>query len=262
VSVDTVRRIILEQSKRANVGHIGCALSVADVIAAVYDYGLREPNSDPKDRDRFVLSKGHAALALFACLHVKGRLSREQLDTYCADNSLLGVHPEHALQGVDFSTGSLGQGLSMAAGAALAARLQGSSRRVYAVLSDAECNEGSVWEAAMFAAQHQLSNLTAVIDLNGQQAFGYTRNVLDLSNMADRWRAFHWDVHEVDGHDRSQLRDVLVNLDYGTGRPHLLVARTTFGKGISFMQSKIKWHYSPLSDSEYGDALREVGAQS
>ena len=262
MSVDTVRRIILEQSKRANVGHIGCALSVADVIAAVYDYGLREPSGDTKDRDRFVLSKGHAALALFACLHVKGRLSREQIDTYCADNSLLGVHPEHALQGVDFSTGSLGQGLSMAAGAALAARLQGSSRRVYAVLSDAECNEGSVWEAAMFAAQHQLSNLTAVIDLNGQQAFGYTRNVLDLSNMADRWRAFHWDVHEVDGHDRTQLRDVLLNLDYGTGRPHLLVARTTFGKGISFMQSKIKWHYSPLSDNEYRDALREVGAQS
>lgn len=262
MSVDTVRRIILEQSKRANVGHIGCALSVADVISALYDYGIREPSGDPKDRDRFVLSKGHAALALFACLHVKGRLSREQIDTYCADNSLLGVHPEHALQGVDFSTGSLGQGLSMAVGAALAARLQGSTRRVFAVLSDAECNEGSVWEAAMFAAQHQLSNLTAVIDLNGQQAFGYTRNVLDLSNMADRWRAFHWDVHEVDGHDPAQLRDILVNLDYGTGRPHLLVARTTFGKGISFMQSKIKWHYSPLSDNEYRDALREVGVPS
>lgn len=260
MSVDTVRRIILEQSKRANVGHIGCALSVADIIATVYDYGLREANGDPNDRDRFVLSKGHAALALFACLHVKGRLSREQLDTYCADNSLLGVHPEHALAGVDFSTGSLGQGLSMAAGAALAARLHRSTRRVYALLSDAECNEGSVWEAAMFAAQHQLANLTAVIDLNGQQAFGYTRNVLDLSNMADRWRAFHWDVHEIDGHDRIQMRDVLSGLNYETGRPHLLVARTTFGKGISFMQSKIKWHYSPLSDHEYDDALREVGA--
>jgi len=262
VSVDNVRRLILEQSKRANVGHIGCALSVADIVATVYDCGMRDRTGDRNDRDRFVLSKGHAALALFACLHDKGRLSREQLDTYCADNSLLGVHPEHALEGVDFSTGSLGQGLSMAAGAALAARLQRSSRRVYALLSDAECNEGSVWEAAMFAAQHQLSNLTALIDLNGQQAFGYTRNVLDLANMADRWRAFHWDVHEVDGHDRAQMRDVFANLDYSAGPPHLLVARTTFGKGVSFMQGNIKWHYWPLSDTEYRDALREVGVES
>lgn len=260
--VDTIRRIILEQSRRANVGHIGCALSVADIVSSVYEYGLRERTEDQNDRDRFVLSKGHAALSLFACLHVKGVLSSEQLDTYCADDSLLGVHPECALQGVDFSTGSLGQGLSMAAGAALAARLQRSSRRVFAVLSDAECNEGSVWEGAMFAAQHQLSNLTAVIDLNGQQAFGYTRDVLDLSNMADRWRAFRWDVHEVDGHDRAQLQGVLLDLNYRSGPPHLLVARTTFGKGVSFMQSKIKWHYSPLSDDEYRDALREVGVPS
>lgn len=260
--VDTIRRIVLEQSKRANVGHIGCALSVVDIISSLYDYGLRDRGGDPNDRDRFVLSKGHAALALFACLNARGLLSSEQLDTYCADNSLLGVHPEHVLDGVDFSTGSLGQGLSMAAGASLAARIQRSSRRVYAVLSDAECNEGSVWEAAMFAAHHRLSNLTAVVDLNGQQAFGYTRDVLDLSNMADRWRAFRWDVHEVDGHDRAQMRDVLLALDYESGPPHLLVARTTFGKGISFMQSKIKWHYSPLSEDEYRDALREVGVQS
>ncbi len=235
---------------------------MADIVSCLYDHGMRERTEDHADRDRFVLSKGHAALALFACLQVNGVLSSEQLDTYCADNSLLGVHPEHALRGVDFSTGSLGQGLSMATGAALAARLQRSSRRVFAVLSDAECNEGSVWEAAMFAAQHQLSNLTAVIDLNGQQAFGYTQTVLDLSNMADRWRAFRWDVHEVDGHDRDQLRDVLLGLSYQSGPPHLLVARTTFGKGVSFMQSKIKWHYSPLSEHEYRDALREVGVPS
>ena len=262
MSVDTVRKTILEQSKRANVGHIGCALSVADIVSTVYDCGLRDRTGDANDRDRFVLSKGHAALALYACLHAKGRLSREQLDTYCADNSLLGVHPEHALAGVDFCTGSLGQGLSMAAGAALAARLQKSSRRVYALLSDAECNEGSVWEAAMFAAQHKLANLTAVIDFNSQQAFGYTRDVLDLSNMADRWRAFRWDVHEVDGHDRTQMRDVLTNLDYASGAPHLIVARTTFGKGVSFMESTIKWHYWPLSDGEYRDALQQVGVES
>ena len=260
MAIDTVRRIILEQSKRANVGHIGCALSVADIVSSVLEYGLRDPTGE--DRDRFVLSKGHAALALYACLHVEGRLSREQLETYCADNSLLGVHPEHALEGVDFSTGSLGHGLSIASGAALGARLKHSPRRVYALLSDAECNEGSVWEAAMFAAQHQLSNLTALIDFNGQQAFGYTSDVLDLSNMAERWRAFRWDVHEIDGHDRAGLRDLFARLDYGAGPPHLIVARTTFGKGVSFMQQQIKWHYWPLSDSEYDEALRDVGVPS
>jgi transketolase len=262
VPVDTLRALILEQSKRANVGHIGSALSVADIVATVYDHALRVADVDPKERDRFVLSKGHAALALFACLHLKGRLRREQLDTYCADNSLLGVHPEAALEGVDFSTGSLGHGLSIAAGAALAARLQRSSRRVFALLSDAECNEGSVWEAAMFAAHHKLSSLTAVIDVNGQQAFGYTRDVLDISNMADRWRAFNWDVYEIDGHDNDAMRELFCNLDYTSGPPHVVIARTTFGKGVSFMHNKIKWHYWPLSESEYDDALREVGARA
>ena len=244
-------------------GTSAAALSVADIVATVYDCGLRDRTGDANDRDRFVLSKGHAALALYACLHAKGRLSREQLDTYCADNSLLGVHPEHALAGVDFCTGSLGQGLSMAAGAALAARLQNSSRRVFALLSDAECNEGSVWEAAMFAAQHKLSNLTAVIDFNGQQAFGYTRNVLDLSNMADRWRAFHWDVHEVDGHDRTQMREVLTGLDYASGSPHLIIARHDVRQGRfvhgGHDQDGTYW---PMSDSEYRDALEQVGVPS
>ncbi len=257
-----VRKIIIEQSKRANVGHIGCALSVADILGCLYDHVLRIPSHDHPDRDRFVLSKGHAALALYACLHLKGYITSEQLNTYCSDNSLLGVHPEHALDGVDFSTGSLGQGLSMATGAALAARLQKSSRRVFALLSDAECNEGSVWEAAMFAAQHRLSNLTAIIDLDGQQAFGYTKDVLDLSNMADRWRSFRWDVKEVDGHNIPQMKDALLNLKYESGPPHLLIAHTTFGRGISFMQSKIKWHYSPLSDDEYQDALMQIGTTS
>ena len=257
--IDAVRRLIVEESKRANVGHIGCALSVADIVASLYEDVLQDPGQDHNERDRFVLSKGHAALALFSCLHMKGILTREQLATYCADDSLLGVHPEHALAGVDFSTGSLGQGLSMAAGAALAARLQRSPRRVFALVSDAECNEGSIWEAANFAAHHRLSNLTAIVDLNGQQAFGYTKDVLDLSNMAERWRAFQWDVHEVDGHDRSQLRDVFAGLDYTSGPPHVLIATTTFGKGVSFMERKIKWHYAPLSDVEYTDALRELG---
>lgn len=257
-----MRRVILQQSRRANVGHIGSSLSVADILAALYSGILRIADAEYEERDRFVMSKGHAALALYAALHLSGRLSEAELNTFCADDSHVGVHPQHSLNGVDFTTGSLGMGLSVAAGAALAARLQGSPRLAYALLSDAECNEGSVWEAAMFANQHRLANLVAVIDLNGQQAFGYTRDVLDLAPMAEKWQAFGWDVHEVDGHDIDGLKAIVNELDHSEGPPHVLVARTTFGRGVSFMEGLIKWHYSPLSDEDYTNALAEVGETS
>jgi transketolase len=256
-----IRQIILEQSHRAHVGHIGSALSIADIVAALYLGALRVEDPNAPDRDRLVLSKGHAVLALYAALHLKGWISQEQLNGYCSDNTLLGVHPEHVLKGIDFSTGSLGQGLPMAVGAALAARLQKSSRRVFAVLSDAECNEGSVWEAVMFAAHHRLSNLTVIIDLNGQQALGYTQDVLSLSSLATRWEAFGWDTREVEGHDVGALVSTLAALDYENGAPHVIVARTTFGKGVSYMENQIKWHYWPMSQDEYGQAMNEV-AQS
>ena len=255
-----IRRVILEQSKRAHVGHIGSALSVADIIAALYGGVLRV--SEPKDpeRDRFVLAKGHAMLAVHAALFLKGWLSKEDLNTYCGNGTMLGVHPEYGLRGVDFASGSLGQGLSMAAGAALAARLQQSPRRAFALLSDAECNEGSVWEAVMFAAHQRLSNLIAIVDLNGQQALGYTEEVLSLSPMAARWRAFGWDVHEVDGHNVAALQTTLAGLHTAAGPPHVLIARTTFGKGVSYMEGQIKWHYWPMSDAEYRQAMQEVEA--
>ena len=258
VSARSIRQIILDQSKRAHVGHIGSALSVADILAALYGDILRIDDPDDRDRDRFVLSKGHAALALYAALYLKGWVQDSDLDSYCADASLLGVHPEHALRGVDFSTGSLGHGLSLGAGAALAARLHSSSRRVYVLVSDAECNEGSLWEAVMFAAQHRLANLTAIIDLNGQQALGYTHQVLDLANMAERWRAFGWDTHEVDGHDRAAMAGTIADLETADGPPHVLVARTTFGKGVSYMEGRIAWHYLPMSDADHQQALREL----
>ena len=186
-------------------------------------------------------------------------MSQEELDTFCGEGSLLGVHPEHALRGVDFSTDSLGQGLSVAAGAALGGRLHDAERRVFALVSDAECNEGSLWEAVMFAAHHHLSRLVAIIDLNGQQALGYTRDVLSLSSMRERWRSFGWDVHEVDGHNVDALTETLKGLDMDDGSPHVLIARTTFGKGVSFMENRIKWHYWPMSDEEYAQALAELG---
>lgn len=259
ISAGELRRIIIKQSKRAGVGHIGSSLSVADIVAVVYGQVLRILSPDDPERDRFILSKGHAALALYAALHLRGWLTASQLDTFCADGSKLGVHPEHLLPGVDFCTGSLGQGLSFATGAALAGKLQKSSRRSFVLMSDAECNEGSVWEAVMFAAHHKLDNLIAVIDLNGQQAFGYTKDVLDLSPMNERWKAFGWDVHVVDGHDKESLSRLLLALP-GNGRPHVVIAQTVFGKGVSFMERQIKWHYSPLSDDEYEQAMNELGA--
>jgi len=252
-----IRRVVLEQSKRAGVGHIGSALSIADIIAVLYGAIIQGNGPADPERDRFILSKGHAALAVYAALALKGWIPTELLDTYCADGSLLGVHPERALPGVDFSTGSLGHGLSVGAGAALAAKLNGSGRRIYVLVSDAECNEGSLWEAIMFAAHHRLANLVAIIDLNGQQALGYTGDVLSLTPMGERWRAFGWDVHEVAGHDRNQIERTLRQLG-PSGPPHGLVAHTIFGRGVSFMESQIKWHYSPMSEQEFQTAMAEI----
>lgn len=253
-----VRRIILEQSKRANVGHIGSALSIADIVAVLYGGAMQIGSPQEKERDRFILSKGHAALSLYAALHLRGWLSKPELDSFCGNGSFLGVHPEHTLTGIDFSTGSLGHGLSIGAGVALAAKLRSSSRRTFVLLSDAECNEGSCWEAITFAAHHKLSNLVAIVDLNGQQAFGNTQDVLSMSPMADRWRAFAWDVREVDGHDGEAMLEVIESLGDKPSQPHVLIAHTTFGKGISYMERQLKWHYWPMSDGEYQNALSEV----
>lgn len=253
-----IRRILLDQSKRANVGHIGSCLSVADILAVVYGDLLRPGTPDDPDRDRFVLSKGHAALALYAALNLRGWLSGAELDTFCTDGTLLGVHPQHQVAGIDFATGSLGMGLSFAAGAALAARLQKSGRQSYALLSDAECNEGSLWETLMFAAHHRLDNLMAFIDVNGQQALGYTADVLSTARLIDRFASFGWDTVEVNGHDRAAMLGAATRPR--DGRPRALLCQTVFGKGVSFMERRIEWHYLPLSDEQYRSAIAELEA--
>jgi transketolase len=261
--------MILTESKRVNVGHIGSSLSIVDILAALYGGVLRAAPDDP-DRDRFVLSKGHAALALYAVLVLKGWIDERVLATFCGDDTTLGVHPERALPGIDFSTGSLGHGLGMAAGAAVAARMQGSRRRAFCLLSDGECNEGSVWEAVMFAGHHRLGRLTAIVDMNGQQAFGVTRDVSDPGDMAARWRAFGWRVSDVDGHSIEALTQVLGDRGEASAPPHVVLARTIFGKGVSFMEQgtspsrpelpthPINWHYLPMSGTEFDAALAEV----
>lgn len=252
-----IRRHVIDGSHRANIGHIGSCLSIAGVLGALHGQALRGRLDDP-DRDRFVLSKGHAALALYAALHETGQLTLEQLESYCTDGSPVAGHPEHVLEGVELSTGSLGHGLSVAAGSALGARICGSPGRCFVLLSDAECNEGSTWEAVMFAAQHRLSNLIALVDANGQQALGYTRDILDLEPLAQRWSDFGWDAREVDGDDAGAVAEGLAAIDEGPELPHVLIARTTFGYPISFMKSRIEWHYRPLSDDDRRRALSEL----
>jgi transketolase len=262
-----IRRIILTQSKRANVGHIGCCLCVVEILTALYGTILRASNPRDPDRDRFILSKGHAALALYAVLAAKGWIPKSDLDAFCGDASRIAVHPEQTVPGIDFSTGSLGQGITFAAGSALAARLQRSERRVYCLISDAECNEGSTWEAAMFAAQHRLGNLHVILDWNRQQALGPTRDIIDIPNLAERWRAFGWEVHEVDGHSVEQLVEAL---RAQAAAPQITLAHTIFGKGVSYMEQgipltqdhlpvqPINWHYLPMSDHEFDIAMREI----
>lgn len=261
ISGKILRQIVLEQSHRAHVGHIGSSLSIADIIAVLYGKILRIPSPEDLGRDRFILSKGHAALALFGALKLKGWITQEDLDSFCDNDSLLGVHPDHFVRGVDFSTGSLGQGMTFAVGAALSTKIMRLNRSVYVLVSDAELNEGSFWEAIMFAAQHRISNLVVIIDNNRQQAFGYTRDVLNLAPLADKFACFGFDCAIVDGHDENEIANVLNNLDLESGPPHIVIANTVFGKGVSFMESKIRWHYYPMSDDEYRQALDEVAGR-
>ncbi len=254
-----IKRWIVEQSLASNVGHIASSLSIADLVAALWAGVMNKPGTKAPDRDWFILSKGHAALTLYAAMRWKGLIDEERYKTYCGDGSLLGVHPECALDGVDLCTGSLGQGLSVGCGVALGMQKHGSKQQVFVLLSDAECNEGQVWEAAMFAPQHGLSNLTAIVDLNGLQALGYTKDVLDL-NQAAIWQAFGWNVDEVDGHDLNELVRVLMKTDSSSDRPkpRVLIARTVAGRGVSFMEDQLDWHYRNLTAEQAASALHEL----
>ncbi len=251
LSAVQVRRSIINQSKRAHVGHIGSALSIADILVALFSRVLNT------DEDVFILSKGHAALALYCVFEQLGIINQQQLDTYCADDSQLGVHPEHALPGITFSTGSLGHGPSLGAGVALARRMAGRRGRVFVLVSDAELNEGTVWEALMFAGHHKLETLCLILDNNGQQALAPTRDVIDLGGIASAVQSLGWECSRVDGHDVSGLERVLKAR--GEGSPRFVIADTIAGKGVSFMERQVKWHYLPVDDEQYAIALNEIG---
>jgi transketolase len=248
----------------ANASHIGSALSAADVLAVLYGEVLRFDPASPKwpDRDRFILSKGHACTALYAALAESGYFPVEKLDSFYADGSPLVGHATHKnMPGVEVSTGSLGHGLPLAVGMALAGKRDGLGYRVFCLVSDGECNEGSTWEPALFAPQHQLDNLVTIVDYNKIQSLGRVEDVIDLAPLGEKWRAFGWATEELDGHDTTALRSALERVPHQTGKPTCIVAHTIKGKGVSFMEDELLWHYrAPLDDLE-DRALTELASQ-
>jgi transketolase len=258
----TIRADALRMVHRSRASHIGSCLSSADVLAVLYASILRiEPRApNAPERDRFILSKGHAAAILYATLAERGFFSKDWLTRYTEDGSELAGHAVHkGVPGVVISTGSHGHGLPVGVGMALAAQRTCASYRVFVLMSDGECDEGSVWEAALFAAHHRLENLVAIVDVNQIQSFGRVSDVLALEPFADKWRAFGWAVEELDGHDHAELGRVLGELPRVAGKPTLILARTVKGKGVSFMEDRLEWHYRSPSADELALALRELG---
>lgn len=248
----------------ARLGHPGGDLSCADILATLYFRVLRVDPAAPldPDRDRFILSKGHASGALYATLAEAGFLPADALDTYMKPLSALNGHPNRsAVPGVEANTGPLGHGLPIAVGAALGAKLQGASWRTFVLTGDGELQEGSNWEAAMAASHFQLDRLTVVIDRNGLQQGARTEETIALEPLADRWRAFGFAVAEVDGHDVDSLVDVFGRIPLERGRPTCVIARTTKGRGVSFMQDRAEWHHRIPTSAELAAALAELQAE-
>lgn len=256
-----MRRMIIEMLTEAGSGHPGGSLSAADIMAALFFHEMNVDAAQPKmaERDRFVLCKGHAAPALYSVLALKGFFPKEDVFTLRKLGSHLQGHPDmKKLPGVDVSTGSLGQGLSMASGMALAGKMDDAPYRVYAVLGDGELEEGQVWEAAMFAAHYKLDNLCAFVDNNGLQIDGNIDCVLSPNPIADKWRAFGWHVIEIDGHD---IQEIFMALDQARtvkGQPTMIVAHTVKGKGVSFMENQAGWHGAAPKPDEKDRALAEL----
>jgi transketolase len=237
---------------------------MADLLAVLYSKILHiDPTSpDWPNRDRFILSKGHGAAIVYAVLAERGFFPLEYLDTYCQDGSKLAGHiTSHAVPGVEVSTGSLGHGLPIGCGLALAGKRDSRPYRVFVMLSDGELDEGSNWEAILFAPQHQLDNLIVIVDYNKIQSFGSVKDVLELEPLADKWRAFRWAVRETDGHDYEQIEDVLTDVPFEPGKPSVIIAHTVKGKGVSFMENRLAWHYKSPNDEQLAQALAELRAQ-
>lgn len=255
-----IRRHAIDMVHRSHASHIGSILSVTDIIAVMYADILHVDPADPYDenRDRFVLSKGHAGVAVYAALAEMGFFPVEDLDMYYGDGSPYSGHVSHiGVPGVEFSTGSLGHGIAVACGIALAGKQRKADYRVYAVVGDGECNEGVVWETALIAHQYGLDNFTVVVDRNGMQAMGDCESVMRMEPLADKWKSFGWNVITVaDGNDHDQLRSALRTVTQGS--PTCVIAKTVKGKGVSFMENELLWHYRDPQGEYYLRAVSEI----
>ena len=261
-----IRRHGLEMTHLSRGSHIGAIFSVAEIIATLYTGVMHVDPAQPKmpDRDRLILSKGHAGAAVYAALAERGFFPVEELSTHYGNGSRLSGHVSHkGIPGVEFSTGSLGHGLAVAAGMAMGAKLDKAPWRTYAVLGDGECDEGSVWEAALQAAQFKLDNLIAVVDHNHMQSLDFCEKTLALEPFADKWQDFGWNTLVVDGHDVAALQAAFAQAkeNLGSGKPTVIIAETVKGKGVSFMENDILWHYRTPQGEEYQAALKELEAQ-
>lgn len=256
-----IRQHVLKMTYHAKSAHVGTSLSMADLLAVVYGGVLHVDPSRPgwPERDRFILSKGHGCAGLYAVLAERGFFPGEWLDNFYQDGSRLAGHVTHTgIPGVDASTGALGHGLSIACGMALVGKRDGRSYRVFTMLSDGECDEGSTWEAVLFAPQHGLDNLIAIVDYNKIQSLGTVKEVLDLEPLVAKWEAFSWAVREIDGHDFEQIEGSLKDIPFKPGQPSCIIAHTVKGKGVSFMENKLLWHYRSPDGEELRRALAEL----
>lgn len=241
-----LRRLVVRGLEGGGRGHIGSSMSLIEIMRVLYDDVLRYRPKEPqwRDRDRMILSKGHGCLALYVVLADKGFIPLETLDTFCHRDSILGGHPEAGkIPGVEASTGALGHGLSVGVGMALAARMQNRDSRVFVCTGDGEINEGSIWEAAMCAGKHKLSNLTVIVDYNKVQSAGPTREIQDLEPLMDKWKAFNFAATEVDGHDVAALRTVFRRLPLAPDKPSAVICHTVKGKGLPFAENDANWHH-------------------
>ncbi len=256
-----IRAHCLEMTHKGGSGHLGSMLSMADILAVLYTSILRVDPRDPKwpDRDRFILSKGHAGAAVYAALAEKGFFPKEWLERYYLDDGMSG-HISHHVPGVEFSTGSLGHGLPVAVGMALVAKLEAKKHRVYCLMSDGDCNEGSTWEAIMFAAQHKLDNLIALVDYNRVQALGPMEAVIEMEPFARKLELFGWSCRTIDGHDCSEIERCLCNLPFEQGRPSWVLAKTIKCKGIRKLEGTVGSHYGGcfVGDDQYQQAMAEI----
>ena len=259
-----IRAHAVKMVTEAKSSHIGGAFSMADLLAVLYGEILRVRPDDPDwpERDRFILSKGHCCVSLYAALALRGFFPVEEMRTFGQDDSRLMAHIDSGVPGVDYSTGSLGHGLPVGCGWALAAKRRGYNWRTFVLVSDGELDEGSTWEAILFAPHHLLDNLTLIIDHNKIQSLGRVQEVLNLGSLKDKFAAFGWAVKEIDGHDCGAIRDVLLPVPWEKGKPSCIIAHTVKGKGVDFMENQILWHYRTPDAEQLTEALRQIGAPS